>query len=299
VNRSEAAALLGVQPGAPEEEVKKAYRKKAMEHHPDRGGNEETFKNVKAAYELLTGLGPQGQQPPGGQRGGWSHEHMEEVFKRAFGENGPGAFHFHFNSAPTQRIFIVTVNISLEEAFNGCTKKVNVGFLPGHTEEVEVPAGASPNELIKEARFEANGQQLICQFTINVDTRGTVIVWPNDPRRAYGSTDTGGQVHDVVKVPVLTMMTGGWVKVRTLDGGEVEVRVPAGMDVNGVLKVKEKGYWSSRQLRKRGDLLLRVTPVIPRVADLTVEELRQLAQIAEEGLRQHEQRTGTEQGTAE
>jgi len=47
--------ILGLKPGATEEEVKKAYRKKAIETHPDKGGNEEEFKKVTEAYEILTG----------------------------------------------------------------------------------------------------------------------------------------------------------------------------------------------------------------------------------------------------
>lgn len=46
---------LGVQPGASKDELKKAYRKLATQHHPDRGGNAEVFKEVSKAYDILTG----------------------------------------------------------------------------------------------------------------------------------------------------------------------------------------------------------------------------------------------------
>lgn len=47
--------ILGLYPDATEEEIKDAYRRKSMIHHPDReGGDEETFKQVKAAYEVLS-----------------------------------------------------------------------------------------------------------------------------------------------------------------------------------------------------------------------------------------------------
>jgi hypothetical protein len=46
-------ALLGVAPGAPLEEVKAAFRRKALEHHPDRGGDAAAFIAVKRAYDRI------------------------------------------------------------------------------------------------------------------------------------------------------------------------------------------------------------------------------------------------------
>lgn len=47
--------ILGLSPGASKDDLKRAYRRLANEHHPDKGGNAETFKEINKAYGLLTG----------------------------------------------------------------------------------------------------------------------------------------------------------------------------------------------------------------------------------------------------
>jgi len=46
--------ILGVSENATSDEIKKSYRKLAMEHHPDKGGNEEKFKKISEAYDVLS-----------------------------------------------------------------------------------------------------------------------------------------------------------------------------------------------------------------------------------------------------
>ena len=52
--------VLGIHPGAPQAEIKAAFRRLAMRHHPDRGGDAEKFAGISKAYEALTaGLCPE------------------------------------------------------------------------------------------------------------------------------------------------------------------------------------------------------------------------------------------------
>ena len=46
-------SILGVPKNASDQDIRKAYKKQSMQHHPDRGGNEEQFKKVNEAYSTL------------------------------------------------------------------------------------------------------------------------------------------------------------------------------------------------------------------------------------------------------
>ncbi|MFB6135184.1 MAG: J domain-containing protein [Halobacteriaceae archaeon] len=53
LSREEAAGVLGVTPDASPEAVRRAYRERVKEVHPDRGGDEDDFERVRDAYERL------------------------------------------------------------------------------------------------------------------------------------------------------------------------------------------------------------------------------------------------------
>ncbi len=46
--------LLGVTKSSTQDEIKKAFRKKALKEHPDKGGDPELFKDITVAYEALS-----------------------------------------------------------------------------------------------------------------------------------------------------------------------------------------------------------------------------------------------------
>nr|AAM93962.1 DnaJ protein [Griffithsia japonica] len=53
VDNSKYYELLGVAKDSSSSQIKKAYRKLAMTHHPDKGGDEERFKEITTAFEVL------------------------------------------------------------------------------------------------------------------------------------------------------------------------------------------------------------------------------------------------------
>jgi molecular chaperone DnaJ len=139
---SEFYALLGVTRDATEAEIKKAYRKLAMEYHPDRNPAPEAearFKEITEAYEVLRD--PQkraaydryGKAGIGGAAGGFNFHHVDltealNIFMRDFG--GLGGFDSLFGGGRTRsdarrgQDVRVTVKLSLAEVATGVKKTV-------------------------------------------------------------------------------------------------------------------------------------------------------------------------------
>ena len=47
-------SILGVSKDCTQDEIKKSFKKLALKHHPDKGGNDEKFKEIQQAYECLS-----------------------------------------------------------------------------------------------------------------------------------------------------------------------------------------------------------------------------------------------------
>ena len=108
-------ASLGLSKGASDAEVRKAYRLLAMKHHPDKGGDVEKFKEISKAYEILSDPVARKRYDAGG---GESQEatNANDIFTSLFGK-------------PVRRRsadVVVDLSVTLEELYQGCTKKMPV-----------------------------------------------------------------------------------------------------------------------------------------------------------------------------
>ena len=124
---------LGVNKGATENEVKKAYRKLAKEYHPDKSsGNEERFKEIADAYETLSDPKKKAQYDQITNdpfRGGFNEGYFDD-FIRTGGFNNPGyGGGFRGNSGFSTRGANVDskIHITLHDAYYGCVKEIRLG----------------------------------------------------------------------------------------------------------------------------------------------------------------------------
>lgn len=116
---------LGVEKSANGKEIKKAYRKLAVKHHPDKGGDEHKFKEISAAYEILSDTekratydkyGLEGLSEDGGGGGG-----QDDLFSMFFGGGRSRA------SGPKKGESVNhPLKVSLEDLYNGKTAKIAI-----------------------------------------------------------------------------------------------------------------------------------------------------------------------------
>ena len=94
VENEELYKILGVSKTADEGEIKKAYRKAAVKHHPDKGGDPEKFKELSAAFEVLNDPEKRKRYDEYGkdglEEGGGGGQSAEDVFSMFFGGGGGG-----------------------------------------------------------------------------------------------------------------------------------------------------------------------------------------------------------------
>jgi molecular chaperone DnaJ len=237
--------VLGVPKNASEDEIKKAYRKKAKEFHPDLNPGDKTaeakFKEANEAYEVLSDsekkarydqFGHQGVDPnfgaggPGGGFGGMEFD-LGDIFGSIFGNGFGGGFggrQANPNAPRRGEDARVRVTISFEEAAKGCKRTIDV-------DKIESCPDCNGSGAQK------GTEPKICP---DCNGRGQVNAQQRTP---FGVMSTmkacpkcGGR-GKIVENPCTTCRGGGRVPKK----GRIEVTIPAGIDDGQVLNVRGKG----------------------------------------------------------
>jgi molecular chaperone DnaJ len=251
-------AILGVERGASQNDVKKAYRRLAMEYHPDRnegdGAAEERFKEVTEAYEVLRDPQQRAHYDRfgmGGMRGaaggaGFHHVDLGEalsMFMREFG--GMGGLDAFFGGGERARRqqrrgqdIRAKVRLTLDDVAHGTTRTLKLKVLdpcqrcggdgtePG-TEAVQCPTCGGQGEVQRAA------QSIFGQFV------------------SVGACPTCGGEGTVVEHPCEECRGDGRVRVAR----EVDVDVPPGVSDNNYVTLRGRGVAGPRN-GPAGDILV-------------------------------------------
>ena len=260
-NKTDYYQILGVAKNASIDEIKKAYRKLAMQYHPDRNpGNKEAeakFKEATEAYEVLKDdqkrsaydkFGHQAFEQGGGSRGGNGGGHggfdgfdFNDIFSNfsdIFGEMGGGGRQAKKRSAAQRGSDIrYNLEISLEEAFRGVTEKISFS----------IPSACEPCKGSGAQNGEKPSECTSCKGSGRVRAQqGFFVV----ERTCDNCAGTG----QVIKNPCKTCRGQG----RANKDKTLSVKIPAGVDEGSRIRLSGEGEAGIRG-GEAGDLYVFIT----------------------------------------
>jgi molecular chaperone DnaJ len=237
--------ILGVNKDASADEIKKAYRKKAIEHHPDRGGDEVKFKELSEAYEVLKepekrkrydqfGHAGVGNDPGGGYGGfGGFGGGQGQSMNFDFGDLGLGdIFSSFFGQGQSQRQQRQTqgqdvetnIDITFEQSVFGTEVelKLNLQDKCEHCEGTTVEPGY---ELKTCDQCKGSGQVVTVSRTIFGNIQQAAIC---------------PKCHGQGKIPekVCSVCHGKGTRVKTM---KISLKIPAGIEDGSVIRLRERG----------------------------------------------------------
>ena len=300
---------LGVSKTASAEEIKKAYRKLAMKHHPDHTkgdkASEEKFKKISEAYAVLSDDEKRKQYDTFGSEGFSQRFSQEDIFRgfdfndilREFGFGGSGSFggrgggmRFSFGTGSPfgqgspfgayggqaqakGSDLVYELPLTLREVIAGTSKTISFEH-KGHTERitVKIPKGMVTG---KKIRLAGKGEQ--SPFGGRPGDLFIQSKMLKDPQFSVENIDLVMQQ----EIRLSEALLGTSLSVPTPEGRELSLKVPAG--TRHGTKMRLTGYGiPAMKGRKRGDLYVRIHIIIPK--KLTAEQKKIIEQLAAAGL---------------
>jgi curved DNA-binding protein len=250
--------ILGVGREASPDEIKRAYRKLASQHHPDKGGDKARFQEIQGAYDALSdpqrraahdNPSPFGPQGFSFRTNGGTFD-FENIF------NAFGAQFHHPHQQRTQQARM-SLWITLQDVAEGGRKTISVGSHQGNvTVEIEIPLNINDGDTVQYPKTGPMGMDLLITFRIHPNPR-----WQRQ----------GASLVTEETVSIWDLILGAEIPIRDILGNTLSITVPPQTQPGTTFRLRERG------LRQRsgpaGDLFIRVQARIPENINSELIEL--------------------------
>ena len=293
--------VLGVERNASAEVLKKAYRKLALQYHPDRSPGpegEEKFKEIGEAYSVLSdtskraeydrlkeavrsGAGPGFGRVFNVSDFGFGEEFdVEDLLQQIFGGAARGGgFNIGFGARPRARRgrdVETNVTLSFDEAASGAERKVRFDLPTGRREvNVRIPAGVSDG-----SRIRARGQG---EAGAQGGESGDLYVRVNvAPHRVFARS--GRDITLTLPITFAEAALGAEVKVPTLNG-PVKLKIPSGTSSGKTFRLRGRGIKHADG--SESDILATVQVAVPQKLSKKQKELVQQLAESDDSPRKH------------
>ncbi len=272
---------LDVKRSASESEIKKAFRKKAAEYHPDKGGDEAKFKEVNEAYQILSNkekkqmydqFGTTDPQQAGFRSGsfGRNGEHVFENVGDLFEEFFGGGFGTSFRNRPLRNKDIkLGLTCRLEDVYTQDEKLLSIDLPSGKRKvTLTIPANAETGTII---RLRGLGDQSIRDLEPgNLMVHLTLLEHDTYQKRKY-------DLYQDYPINVLNILVGCNIELDHISGTKISWSLPEASQPTQTTRFKGKGM--PKPNGTFGDLYVTLKPFTPKgLNNKVINELRKMVQ---------------------
>jgi DnaJ-class molecular chaperone len=252
-------AALGVPRTATADEIKRAFRKLASQHHPDKGGDTQKFQAIQEAYATLGDEQKRAEYDnPRPQFSGFHGTpggvNINDIFGQMFGQQFAQQ-HQH----PRRSHVRMTLWITLLDVATGGRRTVSLGTQSGVSAvEIEIPPGINDGDNVQYEGLGPGGADLVVNYRISPDR-----TWQRD---ALNLTME-------VRLDIWSLILGGELTIDTLTGKTLTVSVPERTQPGTSLRLRGQGLRD--RAGQTGDIFVRVQAQIPtNIAPEIIDAIR-------------------------
>jgi len=285
--------ILGVPKSATTDDIKKAFRKLAVKHHPDKNPGdksaEDKFKEISEANDVLSDpekrkkydeVGAdwknyeqmhrqngnrQRQQRTTyqtGSEGGFS-DFFESIFGGGYGESFGGGRTVKQKGQDLEG----KITISLEEAYSGTSRRISVG---DNVLEIKIKPGVKDGDILRLKGKGGSGR--------GGGHAGDVLITTNIATNSVFERK-GDDLYRDIKVDLYTVILGDKINVDTMKG-KLQVSIKAGTQNGASLRLKGMGMPIQTSIGSFGDLYVKVNVMLPtNLSDKELEIFKQLSDL--------------------